>query len=318
MTLSPPAYEDSPRRLPTKPPLRWRLVIVFAIAVAGATALAAVGFRRCAELARQTCDAAEGLGWRVSWLTNCQVDCSPNLSDNNTLPLAIQDSLRDLGAALQLFDLQEDLWLYRAATVLDEFGPVTSNGLIVAGSDGVWIVDTPWNDDQTAMLFDWIEVHIGPLRGVIATHFHHDRLGGIAEAHRRQLETWGHAETARRAPSAGLAPPQRTFERSVELSTGSEPFEVFYPGAGHAPDNTVVWFPERNLLFGGCLVKSAASKSAGYLGDARLAAWPASLRAIEQRYPETQILVPGHGSPGSLELTTHTAALVAAATQPSD
>jgi len=318
VTLSHPASKNSPHRLLTKLPLRWRLVILFVISVAGATAFAAVQFRRCAELARQNCNSDAGLGWRVSWLTNCRLDCSPNRDDSNPTTLAIQSPRRDLGAALEVLDLQHNLWLYRAIEEVDGFGPVSSNGLIVAGSDGVWIIDTPWNDHQTAVLFDWIEDHIGPLRGVVATHFHHDRLGGIAEAHRRQLETWGHAKTAQLAPSAGLEPPQRTFARSAELSTGSEPFEIFYPGPGHAPDNTVVWFPERNLLFGGCLVKSAGSKGAGYLGDARLAAWPASLKALEQRYPETQILVPGHGAPGSLELTTHTAALVATATQPLD
>lgn len=221
----------------------------------------------------------------------------------------------ELGAGLEVEVLEKDLWLYRATAIREPFGAVTSNGLIVAGSEGVWLIDTPWNDEQTTALLDWIEQEVGAPRGLVATHYHQDRLGGIAEAHRRGLETWGHAETARLAPSGGLEPPSHTFDSHVELSTGSESFEVFYPGGGHTLDNTVVWFPERQLLVGGCLIKSAGSKSAGFVGDAVLDAWPESLAVLGRRYPDARLVIPGHGASGTLDLLAHTAELVARASQ---
>lgn len=223
-----------------------------------------------------------------------------------------------LGSDLEVSRLEEDLWLYRAGTELEPFGAVTSNGLIVGGSEGAWLIDTPWSDAQTAVLLDWIEARVGPLSGLVATHFHEDRMGGIAEVHRRGIESWGHLSTARLGAAAGFEPPRRTFEAAQELSTGSEAFEVFYPGAGHTLDNTVVWFPERKLLFGGCLVKSAGSKGAGFVGDAVLEAWPESLEILEKRYPDALTVIPGHGRAGGLDLLAHTAGLVGKAAESGD
>ncbi len=223
---------------------------------------------------------------------------APVYPSNEGAPTA----LLELGPALQVQPLEEGLWLYRATRVLEPWGPVSSNGLVIAGADGAWVIDTPWTDRQTRVLLDWVEAQVGPVRGVVATHFHEDRLGGVAEAHRRGIETWGHEETARLAPAAGLEPPRRTFAEGVDLSTGSETLELYYPGAGHAPDNTVVWLADRRLLFGGCLIKSAGSRTAGFLGDAVLTDWPASLAALEKRYPEARTVIPGHGAAGSLEL----------------
>ena len=37
--------------------------------------------------------------------------------------------------------------------------------------------------------------------------------------------------------------------------------EPFYPGPGHTEDNIVVYFRKRNLLFGGCLLKTMRQKN---------------------------------------------------------
>ena len=89
----------------------------------------------------------------------------------------------------------------------------------------------------------------------------------------------------------------------------AEAFEVFYPGAGHTVDNTVVWIPEHRVLFGGCLVKEQRAVTLGNTAEADVDAWPVSLEAVARRYPTADVVVPGHGAWGDLGLVDHTSSL---------
>ena len=90
-------------------------------------------------------------------------------------------------------------------------------------------------------------------------------------------------------PEAVLTTAQPTYR-------DSRGFEIHYPGAGHTVDNTVVWFPAERVLHGGCLVKSVDAEGMGYVDEADLANWPKAIEHLRERYPETEILVPGHGT----------------------
>jgi metallo-beta-lactamase class B len=73
-------------------------------------------------------------------------------------------------------------------------------------------------------------------------------------------------------------------------------FELYYPGAGHAPDNLVVYFSGERVLFGGCLVKSDTATTVGNVADADVAEWPRSVARVAARYPKAIVVVPGHGA----------------------
>lgn len=213
------------------------------------------------------------------------------------------------GDDLEIVRLEDRIWLY-TATIEWNGSPVASNGLVIAGSGGAIVIDTPWNDELTARLLDWAGSSFGEIAAVVGTHFHADRLGGIAEVHRRGLASYGHAETARLALENGLEPPGSTFDDELILSSGDRIVEIFFPGPGHSPDNTVVWLAEERLLFGGCMVKSAASTGLGNLADAVIEGWPGSLEALLGRYPTARVVVPGHGAAAGLDAVRHTLELV--------
>ena len=90
------------------------------------------------------------------------------------------------------------------------------------------------------------------------------------------------------------------------------PVELFYPGAAHSTDNLVVYVPSANVLYGGCAVHELSSTSAGNVADADLAEWPTSVERIQKHYPEAEVVIPGHGLPGGLDLLQHTANVVKA------
>lgn len=103
--------------------------------------------------------------------------------------------------------------------------------------------------------------------------------------------------------------PRRGFTGRYSGEFEGEPFEIRFPGAGHSEDNTVVYFPQGGVLFAGCLVKSLGTRGLGNTADAVAADWPASLEALKSAYPTASVIIPGHGSPGGMELIDHTLTL---------
>ena len=59
------------------------------------------------------------------------------------------------------------------------------------------------------------------------------------------------------------------------------------------------------MLFGGCLIKELGAGK-GNLEDANVAAWPQTVATLQQAYPATRVLIPGHGKAGGLELSDYT------------
>jgi glyoxylase-like metal-dependent hydrolase (beta-lactamase superfamily II) len=213
-----------------------------------------------------------------------------------------------LSGDLRVRLLAEDLWLHESETLWGS-SMVAANGLIVRGSAGALIVDTPWTEEQTARLLDWVDLELhATVLGVVATHFHPDALGGVAEAHRRGLVTWGHTSTGALAATNEREAPARTLEDRVSLSTGSEAVEVAFLGPSHSADSLVVWLPARRVLYGGCAVKAAGWTGLGFTGDADLDRWPEALRLMAAFDPA--MVIPGHGPPGGPELLAHTLELL--------
>lgn len=126
------------------------------------------------------------------------------------------------------------------------------------------------------------------------------------------VETYATPLTRRLAEAEGNEVPALALDGLAESGSAVRfgPVEVFYPGAGHAPDNLVVYVPEARVLVGGCAVFEAARQTPGYTGDADLAAWPESIRRVRARYPDAEMVFPGHGLPGGPELLDHTVAVV--------
>ncbi len=202
----------------------------------------------------------------------------------------------------------------------------------------VW-VDTPCTDEATRLVHEWIiRTFADPNVIQINTGFHNDNLGGngylLAQGvpcHGSDItpkliaECW--AETVRKVLPyfAGpenekyrdilvhqkLVAPNRLYPLAdgLTMKVGPETVEVHFPGPSHTLDNVVVYFRNRRLLFGGCMVKALASRSPGFTGDADMAAWPASAHKLLARYPDARIVVPGHGAWGDLALVRHTVEL---------
>lgn len=206
--------------------------------------------------------------------------------------------------SLEIKPLAENVYLHTSYKAFEGFGFFPSNGLIVVDGNDAVLVDTAWAEEDTPRLVEWIADQGFTLTVVVVTHSHDDRASGLAYLNELNVPTFASAATNALLASENKAQAARTFENAAD-ELRAQGIEVFFPGAGHAPDNHAVWLPSHKVLFGGCMVRSAGARNLGNTADADLAEWPLSLQRLQDRFPEAGIVVPGHGAPGGLELVTH-------------
>ena len=216
-----------------------------------------------------------------------------------------------LGDDLEVRPLAKGVWLHVSTRQIPGYGPFPSNGLIVLAPQGALLVDTPYDDSQTRRLLRWIKDALGAeVKELIVTHSHDDRMGGIKEVLAAGAVARSLPGTAERAQRAGRPAPTLLLEPEVSSQILGERVETFFPGPAHAPDNLVVWLPERQVLFGGCLVRAASATGLGNLEDADVPGWRIAIEEVTDRFSSARTVVPGHGAPGSAELFAHTRELV--------
>ena len=218
--------------------------------------------------------------------------------------------------------------------------PWPANSLLVEmDSSNMVLIDTPYEPQATKALLNYITTQFGEKTiTAINTGFHVDNLGGNAALIEEGIPVYGanlttallngQAEHTREQMLGWLKDPKdkryydvyktlrfvapnRVYSigTGLTLRFGDKTVEVYYPGPSHTLDNVVVYVPHKKLLFGGCMVLSAAAQKLGFTGDADLNEWPKSLQNVLAKYPEAAIVVPGHGEPGGKGLIEHSLTL---------
>lgn len=212
---------------------------------------------------------------------------------------------------IQLIHLKDSFFLHVTTDYIEGFGMVSSNGLLVIRNGNALMIDTPMDEIKTAAILDYLcdSMHTN-VTVFIPGHWHNDCIGGLAELHRRNVFSIANEMTRAECIKRNLEVPKASFSKYLTWSFCGIPLECRYAGAGHSLDNIVVYFPEQKILFGGCLIKSAGSTTIGNIADADVQAWPKTLRKVQKKYPDAEIIIPGHGSVGSLELIEHTIGVV--------
>ena len=218
--------------------------------------------------------------------------------------------------------------------------PWQSNSLVIKFTNGKYLfIDTPYTNEATEKLVNWLAGRDSVKMKITAinTHFHNDRLGGNGYLTKIGSVIYGSDLTIKllnerglgngtldmyQDPSlkkyfdywqnAKLTPANKIFtlKDGLVLTFDNDTFEVYYPGPGHTPDNVVVYYPKKKILFGGCIIESMAANTKGFIGDADLSNWYSSVNNILIKYPDAALVIPGYGDLGGKELITHTMELV--------
>lgn len=213
---------------------------------------------------------------------------------------------QDVQPRLAIQGVHPDFYVF---TTSNTYNGVTypSNGMYVVSDNGILMIDMPWDSTQYQPLLDSIwHKHHQRVKAIIGTHYHADRTGGFNFYKARGIPTYTSLQTDSFCLLRNEKRAQFHFQQDTVFRFGKYRAEVIYPGAGHTEDNLVVWFPDVEILYGGCLVKSTEATDLGNVADAHVLAWPITLQRLMTRIPQPVLVVPGHGSwerPGAISHT---------------
>jgi metallo-beta-lactamase class B len=212
---------------------------------------------------------------------------------------------------IQLIHLQDSVYVHVTWHHLDNFGRFPSNGLIVIRNGQALMIDTPMDNDKTERLTKYLKDSMSvDLAKLIIGHFHDDCMGGLGYLQSIGIESIANSMTIEKCKEIGLPIPSTSIMDSLSFDFNGEQIDCRYFGAGHSFDNITVWIPDKEILFGGCLIKSINSRGLGNLSDAVVDDWDMTIEKVIKRYPVIRTVIPGHGNYGGVELLTHTIELV--------
>lgn len=207
---------------------------------------------------------------------------------------------------LQIEQISTNTFVHISYLNTDDFGKVGCNGMIVINKGEALVFDTPANDEASLELLNWLENdQKAKVKGVVATHFHWDCLGGLNEFHAKGIPSYASDMTKDLAKASGYPMPENGFKKKLVLKAGNIDVSNQFLGEGHTKDNFVAYVPSDKVIFGGCMIKELGAGN-GNLEDANVAAWSTTVRNVKSTFPETSIVIPGHGKIGGTELLDYT------------
>ena len=195
---------------------------------------------------------------------------------------------------LEISHLAGSFYIY--TTYVDYEGtPFPSNSMYAVTPEGVVMFDTPWDTLQVMPLLDSIKARHGKdVIMCIATHFHDDRTAGFDILKRLGVRTYSTRHTYELCKETNRPLAEYIIEADTLFNIGGMEFETYFPGAGHAPDNIVIWLPGQHILYGGCFVKSTDSQGLGNLSHADTKSWEEAVQKVMEKYPDAEYIIPGH------------------------
>ncbi|MBV1911615.1 MAG: hypothetical protein KUG78_20150 [Kangiellaceae bacterium] len=79
---------------------------------------------------------------------------------------------------MEIHSLVDNVYLHVSYKTVAGYGVVGSNGLIVIDGKDAYIFDTPWTEEDTGKLVDWIQEKGYQVISSISIHSHADRTFG--------------------------------------------------------------------------------------------------------------------------------------------
>ena len=211
-----------------------------------------------------------------------------------------------------LTKLADNVYSYvdvKNATPAESFA---ANAGIVVGRDGILVVDTLISAKEAKrFISDIRKVSEKSIKYVVDTHYHLDhafgncefaRLGAtiISQANdRKNLANKGEA-SLKNAKNYGLTDadmagtvitlPTITFTDRMTIDLGGETVELIYVAPSHTEGSTLVYLPERKILFTGDVLFTDFHP---FMGDSDVAGWVKTLDFILAL--DVTTIIPGHG-----------------------
>ncbi|BDX37869.1 beta-lactamase [Tenuifilaceae bacterium CYCD] len=208
---------------------------------------------------------------------------------------------------ITLVKISDDAFIHISYASDTNFGRFPSNGIILTNNNEAFLFDTPFTNEHTKELLDFITDSLRlKAIGFVPNHWHNDCVGGVEYLKSIGVKTYANQLTIDILKEKGLPYPEIGFKDSLQLFLGNKEILCYYLGAAHSMDNIVVWISSEQILFAGCMAKNIDSKNLGNTADGDLKAYPTTIQKVIDKFPNAKIVIPGHGNFGGIELLIHT------------
>lgn len=208
---------------------------------------------------------------------------------------------------IQLYPLHDSVYVHVTFDNSEEYGRFSSNGLIFIKNGEAILIDTPMDNAKTEAIHRFLKDSMNvEIKMLIIGHFHDDCLGGLEYIQAKGIESIANKLTIEKCQDLKLPIPSRSFKDSLVLNFNGEKLVCRYSGGGHTADNITVWFPDLQILFGGCLIRSMQSQNLGNIADAVVNDWADTVTKVLNNSKGVKTVIPGHGRWGGEELLHHT------------
>jgi cyclase len=211
-----------------------------------------------------------------------------------------------------LTKLADNVYSYVGVKNASPANSFAANAGIVVGRDGILVVDTLISAKEAKrFISDIRKVSDKPIKYVVDTHYHLDHAFGNSEFarlgatiisqvnDRKNLANKGEAGL-KNAKGYGLTDadmagtvitlPTLTFTDRMTIDLGGETVELIYLAPSHTEGSTLVYLPERKILFAGDVLFTDFHP---FMGDSDVAGWVKTLDFILAL--DVTTIIPGHG-----------------------
>ena len=197
-------------------------------------------------------------------------------------------------AKLVITPLTGNFYIYTTYNLYEDY-QVPANGMYLVTNDGVVLFDTPWDTTQFQPLLDSIQLkHNKKVALCFATHWHSDKTAGLEYYRQQGIKTYTTVLTDELSKKNDKKRAEFLMTKDTVFTVGQYSFETYYPGEGHTTDNIIIWFEREKILYGGCLIKGADAENLGYLGDANVTEYAATLERVQQKCSKPKFIIVAH------------------------
>ncbi len=216
------------------------------------------------------------------------------------------------------FDITNRIKGYRVDSVRNH----SINTYFVEGADGTVAIDTLWRipeaEEALGAFGDITGRETTEISSIIITHMHSDHYGGLetfraasgdapavsTEVVRRVIQNDEHGFYANRIDDFGadipaeIPVPETGLTDTETFESGGVELEVSILRANEALETALLYAPEDRMLFTADLVNN---KTTPVFYQGELDSWLDQLRGLRARFPDAEIIAPGHGAAGEFD-----------------
>lgn len=177
---------------------------------------------------------------------------------------------------------------------------VSSNGMTVIKNGEAIIIGTPMDENSTKSLIHFLELSWNiKVKKYVLDHFQIDSTRSVKYLSEHGIECLANKKTAKLYKKNKYPVPSIAFRDSLTISFNGLAIKLWSTGVGPAKDNTLVWLPSSEILFGGSLIKIGMIQNVNYRSNTVLKDW---CEAKGKEFITPKQIVPGYGPIGGKDL----------------